>query len=908
MKKRLQLTVLASLFFAFAFAQGVPQGMKYQAVARNLQGAVLANQDISLRISLVTSGKPDVYYSEVHSVTTSDLGLFTLVIGAGKAEKGSFANVPWSTEEIWMEVSIKDRGATSFTTISNSKLLAVPYAFHAATASQLVNNNKNDGSSLTAGTTTSTTTANPSANWSLKGNLGSNPLTDKLGTGDVADLVIVTNNIERLRITASGDMNLANNLNVGNDLTVRQNARLNTIGGTTDIKGATNLQSTLDVSGATHLKNDVTTDGVTTVTNTTQSTATNNGALVVAGGTGIGGNLNVGGTTSLTGVTTVTSTTQSTTTSNGALVVAGGAGIGGNVNVGGTTNLNNTLGVTGVTSITNGTQSTAASNGAVVVTGGVGIGGNLNVSGSTNFGSVQVSSSMGAKGLNIVNDTASFLATFQNTNTGEGDGIKIKLGRAKSSYTIPAAPAIDAEQAQQFKDLIRCDYSGDKLTLLGNIVANDLEETGKVIAGVAVGAGNMIVNVINSALHLPLTIPDVTVPAIHLSNSIDISGPINSNLGLPISLGPYSTPAVVLPALSIDAGALGSFDIIGQTTLLPATQIIPKFQVVPALPSFSIPALDIPQTTLLTGRTVMPMLPQIDLTSIGIPSIDITSLDFWGLSFNFCLSDNAGSSPLNNNNEFIRFSDKDDNKVGSIRGVSVTNWATNYLNPSFLFKLRGALLSSKMDKFHAQYHFKNEITTALASYATIGVEYTSGNGDYAEWLERADKSELISAGDIVAVKAGKITKNLDGAEQVMVVSHTPIMLGNTPEEGKSNQGNNIAFIGQVPVKVMGPVVTGDYIIGQSSTPGYGIAKHPADMTVEDFKNAVGRSWVTDESAEPKMVNTVVGVHNNNFLSIIKDLKEKEEANDARLKAVEAKLNIITPAKGNASMKIASSKK
>jgi hypothetical protein len=61
----------------------------------------------------------------------------------------------------------------------------------------------------------------------------------------------------------------------------------------------------------------------------TQSTTTTNGALVVAGGVGITGQLNVAGTTNK-----FTSTQASTSTTTGAVVVTGGVGIGGSVYVG----------------------------------------------------------------------------------------------------------------------------------------------------------------------------------------------------------------------------------------------------------------------------------------------------------------------------------------------------------------------------------------------------------------------------------------------------------------------------------------------------------------------------------------------------------------------------------------------
>jgi hypothetical protein len=89
------------------------------------------------------------------------------------------------------------------------------------------------------------------------------------------------------------------------------------------------------------------------MSNTTSSTSTATGALVVTGGVGIGGNLYVGGeivaqklTIELTTVTTTliqtddiiqtTNTTAATSTNTGALTVAGGVGVGGGMFVGGT--------------------------------------------------------------------------------------------------------------------------------------------------------------------------------------------------------------------------------------------------------------------------------------------------------------------------------------------------------------------------------------------------------------------------------------------------------------------------------------------------------------------------------------------------------------------------------------------
>jgi hypothetical protein len=68
---------------------------------------------------------------------------------------------------------------------------------------------------------------------------------------------------------------------------------------------------------------------VISITSSTVSNSTNTGALLVAGGAGIGGTLYVGG------IANVTNTSATTSTTTGALVVTGGVGIGGDLNVGG---------------------------------------------------------------------------------------------------------------------------------------------------------------------------------------------------------------------------------------------------------------------------------------------------------------------------------------------------------------------------------------------------------------------------------------------------------------------------------------------------------------------------------------------------------------------------------------------
>lgn len=107
--------------------------------------------------------------------------------------------------------------------------------------------------------------------------------------------------------------------------------------------------------------------GVINLPLTLTSTSTTTGALVVAGGVGIGGALYVANDAKLQG------TTPSTSTTTGALVVTGGVGIGGAIQVGSSANVQST------------TASTTTATGAIVTAGGVGIAKDLNVGGSANI-------------------------------------------------------------------------------------------------------------------------------------------------------------------------------------------------------------------------------------------------------------------------------------------------------------------------------------------------------------------------------------------------------------------------------------------------------------------------------------------------------------------------------------------
>jgi len=81
MKKIIFNTLIFTFFFTTIFAQSIPQGMSYQAVARDADGQLLTDMPISVRVALISNiERRGVAYSEIHKAKTNQFGLFNFTI------------------------------------------------------------------------------------------------------------------------------------------------------------------------------------------------------------------------------------------------------------------------------------------------------------------------------------------------------------------------------------------------------------------------------------------------------------------------------------------------------------------------------------------------------------------------------------------------------------------------------------------------------------------------------------------------------------------------------------------------------------------------------------------------------------------------------------------------------------
>ena len=277
------------------------------------------------------------------------------------------------------------------------------------------------------------------------------------------------NTLHAATASLTGSLLVGTSANIGTNANVVQNLA---VGGTINATGIVNFASNINVTGAI----------ISSSSTASSNTAT--GALIVPGGTGIGGALFVGGNI------VATATTAATNTTSGALVVQGGVGIGGAIVAGGnvvaasgTASTNNTTGAlvvnggVGVSgSIYNGgiivsggnivaisgIASTTTSTGALVVVGGAGISGTVNAGANVNVGSNLIATGASISGnlivaSNIFATTGNFSGNVSATNlTAAAASItgNLNVNGVLTSPTLPVGTANTAVATTAFAQAV----------------------------------------------------------------------------------------------------------------------------------------------------------------------------------------------------------------------------------------------------------------------------------------------------------------------------------------------------------------------------------------------------------------------------------------------------------------------
>lgn len=154
MTKQIISFYLILMLCSFYIHAQTPNQINYQGIAHQLNGNVIANQNISIRLSIHhAAANGVVQYAETRNITTSSDGLFNIQIGSAGtlSTTGSWSSITWDNGVKFLQVEMDASGGTNFTDMGTQQLVSVPYAQHAKQAASLTPTATINPSQLNAG-------------------------------------------------------------------------------------------------------------------------------------------------------------------------------------------------------------------------------------------------------------------------------------------------------------------------------------------------------------------------------------------------------------------------------------------------------------------------------------------------------------------------------------------------------------------------------------------------------------------------------------------------------------------------------------------------------------------------------------------------------------------------------------
>lgn len=222
--KKLFLLILLLDTCVLSLQAQAPQKFNYQAVARDASGNPMNTATVGIQATihdLTAAGT--TLYQERFTATTNQFGLFTISIGGGAVQSGTFNGINWTSGQKWLQIEMDPAGGTSYVNMGASQFLSVPYSLiaqkvinppamilddltdvtsPAPTNGQVLTWN---GSAWTPATPSSGTTYTAGTGISIAGTVITNTSPDQTVTLTGQSLATVTGTYPNFTITGNGD-------------------------------------------------------------------------------------------------------------------------------------------------------------------------------------------------------------------------------------------------------------------------------------------------------------------------------------------------------------------------------------------------------------------------------------------------------------------------------------------------------------------------------------------------------------------------------------------------------------------------------------------------------------------------------------------------------------------------------
>lgn len=923
--------------------------LKYQAIARDAEGNIITNQELSLKFEIVNLETEELVYEEIHMTSSNGSGLINLDVGLGESMYGTFRNIPWETNNLGVRTYIDMTGGNDFQLLGTETLRAVPYAIHAKSA-DYINNEENGTENYN----------NDLPYWKTEGNVQTDPNINFLGTKDIQDLVIRTSNTERIRVTSTGevivygiimltdvqvenlltstimvedyaelsgpllvngpadfedvvsikkmtstkDLNVLNDasiqghLDVGADARFQKNVRINedvrVIGGAT-IREDVTMDKNLSIGNNISISNDASIGNNLNVVGAVQAKALNAESLNVAGDTKLDGNLTVTDTTTSNLIISQSDIIAQRDMNIGhQLTVDDSSTFKKNVNIQENLFIDNDVSVGNNLNVEGTLQTDVLLAESLNVLGSTTLEGNLKVNGSTiSEGLISQKDIIAKRNIEAghqltVEDSAKFngVVHVEVDNYNNEKPIFNIIG--SSDNHLVHIENIDAQQ-------------GDGLSIkLGRTIPNKNNHFITFLSGEDYMAGRIEgYDITTDLVDFPVPSKEAWTELGCLSlNIYEMTNPVLQATRAAWDLGivPLWNEEAAIPELKINKGALfGGLNIpdvkiaAGQLGTIDIKKIsIDKgdwFDKSIASIRVAVPDDDI---TLFKGYNQPIPSEPIDLAQL--PDVPELPQSDWTILKEFNFSDEWGKvEPIGSITKNIEGCAE--KPFEFFPDFNLNMEATYPKLYDYSFFLSEFVQANNAQELVPSGFKPQDFALAIAKWGVLtaakhrGVTYGSEGADYAEWLERKDAEEQMKYGQIVGVKNGKISLNTEDAEQIMSISLAPAVVGNLPDEASKGNYEMVGFMGQVPVWVFGTCKAGDYIIPSGYHDGYGKAISPENLKVEHMDKILGRALEDSQTGVIDMVNTIIGVKTNEWAEIFKQ-------QDQRIKELEAQIHTL----------------
>jgi outer membrane lipoprotein SlyB len=178
----------------------------------------------------------------------------------------------------------------------------------------------------------------------------------------------------------------------------------------------------------------------------------------------------------------------------------------------------------------------------------------------------------------------------------------------------------------------------------------------------------------------------------------------------------------------------------------------------------------------------------------------------------------------------------------------------------------------------------------ISGNASGGIFYSTSGADFAEYLPWHEGNVAPEPGSVLGLSAGGLQYETTTADRTLVVSTAPAFVGNAPDDVTGML--LMTFMGQVPVRVRGPVQAGDLLVASGLGDGMAVAISLAQLTPALANQIVGQALQSSVESDSSLINTLVGLPTDAFWAVrLADLEAQLAQQEARLAQIEAVLDL-----------------